>query len=100
MAQPFSIEEALVDLVADGPQLTEGRQRLGRQLSPCFNQSAICSRKWINARFQSPSRRLLIDGLAQRASYRTSAAAQFRRDLALALATLVPQMDRASFHTS
>ena len=54
----------------------------------------------IDARLPPPTDRLPIDGLAQRASDRTSAAAQFARDLALALATLVQQVDRASFHTS
>ena len=44
--------------------------------------------------------RLPIDGLAQCASYRTSAAAELGRDLALALAALVQQVDRASFHAS
>jgi hypothetical protein len=34
VAQSFSIEEARIDLVADGPQLTEGRQCFGRQEVP------------------------------------------------------------------
>ena len=65
-------------------------------LQPLRNLLAEC----IDARLPPPTGRLPIDGLAQRTSYRTSAAAQFGRDLALALATLVQQVDRASFHTS
>jgi len=65
-------------------------------LQPLRNLLAEC----IDARLPPPNGRLPIDGLAQRTSYRTSAAPQFGRDLALALATLVQQVDRASFHTS
>jgi hypothetical protein len=54
----------------------------------------------IDTRHPPPTGRLPIDGLAQCASDRTSATAQFARDLALALATLMQQVDRASFHTS
>ena len=65
-------------------------------LQPLCDLLAEC----IDARLPPPNGRLPIDGLAQYASHRTSAAAQFSRDLALALTTLVQQVDRASFHTS
>jgi hypothetical protein len=54
----------------------------------------------IDARLSPPPGRLPIDSLTQCARHRRSAAAQFGRDLTLALATLVQQVDRASFHTS
>jgi len=58
-------------------------------LSPCFSHSRNLLVECIDARLPSPTGRLPIDRLAQRTSYRTSAAAQFGRDLALALASLV-----------
>jgi hypothetical protein len=54
----------------------------------------------IDARLPPPPGRLPIDGLAQCPCYRTSAAAQLGRDLALALASLVQQMNGTAVHAS